>query len=783
MSPQRDSLRTWAGVAAAFVAWTLHWLWPLPLQWTTHLIRAPYWWDAQLALWYLSESQHNLLQQPGHLLDARILHPAPDVLAYSENFLAWALPGRLLDPLLGPIGAFNTWMGLALVTSGLATYAWLRPRVESPWPALAGAVFFAYAPWRLGLLGRLQLQSTMLLPLVLLALEAAIAQLTLRKWLWVFGLFALQFGLCIYYGVYLLVLAVPATLVLLGLRWRELPWLAAKTDPSIRVTPGSASQVPSPTAEPTSLPHTGFVAEVRPDIGLAAVGRRQALARLVAAAVLIGVPLAALLWPYLQIPRDMGLQRDPDELRASSGILRDLLTSSELMRHWQGLAAHHIDQSSREPVAFPGAVPLVLAAIGAVATAAQLASQRKGLWVTRHGQTNWRFGPGILWAWLALCGLLFLGTGPNAPGGAQGPYGQVFASLPLLKGLRFTNRFVVPATLFGAVLVAWGAQTLMRRAQRWGRHGPLAAGCLAVAALALELDTLALPLVQPPPPELIYQALAADRGVGAVAELPMDGIWHTQRLERNDGVRVHGHPTLGGFTGYNPPHHAFFREVLAQPFSEDSRRLLAALGVNRVLIHWHWIDAPARMAMQTELLTKPWLSKIGGDGGDDLYAIDEVPAHRAAQIRAEWPTLLQRAPPQPQVAIRALDGAGTEQAALTDHSAATSWSPTQGFGKTALTLRFSAAQVCGLWMDSRRQPHRFARGLRIHAQLGQQPPQLIVDQTSRQPLPWLTQAPARSFDAVQWPAVQADTLLVEVPTGDGDARLEWAELMVQGCQP
>ena len=566
MSPIRDSLRIWTAVAVALAAWTIHWLWPLPLHWSTHLMRAPYWWDAQLALWYLSESQHNLLHQPGHLLDARILHPAPDVLAYSENFLAWAVPGRLLGPVIGPVGAFNTWMFLAIFTSGLATYAWLRPRVASPWSALVGALFFAYAPWRLGLLGRLQLQSTMLLPLILLALEAAIAQLTFRKWLLAFGLFALQFGLCIYYGVYIAVLAVPATLALLLMRWREL-----------------LSQE-----------------------------RYDSMVRLTTAALVVGLPLAAVMWPYLEIPRDMGLQRDPDELRASSGILRDLLTSSELMRHWQGLAAHNIDQSSREPVAFPGVVPLGLATVGALTAGWAVLRRNQGLWMQRESPLAWRFGLGMVVAWIALCGLLFLGTGPNAPGGTDGPYGRVFATLPLLKGLRFTNRFVVPATLFASLLVAWGTQSLLQFAQLRWRYGTFALGCTLVAALALELDTRSLPLVEPPAAEPIYQQLVGDACAGAVAELPMDGIWHTQRLERNDGARIHGKPTLGGFTGYNPRHHGFFREVLAQPFSPEARRLLASLGVNRLLIHWHWLEPSARITLQKALLRESWVRAIGG---------------------------------------------------------------------------------------------------------------------------------------------------------------------------
>lgn len=749
------SPRLWAALTLGVLAWTLQWMWPLPLQWTSHFIQAPYWWDAQLALWYLGESQHNLLHQPGHLLDGRILHPAPNVLAYSENFLIWALPGRLLTPLLGPIGALNTWMALALLTSALATYAFLRPRVQSPWAALAGALFFAYAPWRLGLLGRLQLQSTMLLPLALLAIEAALTHLTLRRWLLVFALMGAQFGLCIYYGIYLIVLVAPAAALALLWRWRGLPG---------------------------------------PE-------RRRSAWALLASALGVGLPLAAILLPYLQVPRDMGLQRDPHELRASSGVIRDLLSSSELMRHWQGIAAHGIDQSSREPVAFPGAIPLALSVLGAGVSALQLFRRRTGLWLQAddHGQLRW--GLGVLLLWIAACGLFFLGTGPNAPtlglpatepGGPHGLYGRFFGALPLLKGLRFTNRFVVPATLFASVLLAWGVQFLMdRAAKRHPMAGPLL-GALLLLAIAVELDTRRLPLVQPPPPEPIYQRLIGDTQAGAVAELPMDGLWHTQRLERNDGVRVHGLPTTGGFTGYNPPHHQFFREVLAQPTSEASHHLLQAIGANRLIIHWHWFEPGPRHALRQAVAQSPWLKLLGGDDQDQLFAVQGVSPQRAAQIRRDWPAQVRRDLPaatQP-FAVHSLLAAplGQDPRALADADPATTWSPglPQDADRPLLRLDFAPARICGLWLDNRRHPGQFARGLRITAVAPRGPPRVVHEQRQRQPLVWLTQAPARSFDVVQWSGVPASSLLIEALASNQSPPAEplvWADLHIERCLP
>lgn len=667
--------------ALAASLWTLHWLWPLPLQLDHHLIAAPYWWDAQLAIDLLDQGRHNLLHQPWHLLDSRILHPAPQVQAWSENFLAWAPLQAVLVPLVGPTATFNLSMLAVLFGSVLATFAWLRPRTRSVWAAAAGAVFFSYAPWRLGLLGRLQLESTVLLPLILLALEHALTTPHWRRWALVAGLFAAQMGLCIYYGVYLLALAAPVV------AWQV---LRDKRHRSV-------------------------------------YGMRQ----LATGGALVGLPVVWLLHPYATVTRDMGFARDDHAIYASSGTLRDLLTSSDLMAHWQQFAmpAQAINTSGREPVAFAGVVGPLLAVFGLVLVVAQWRHSR-GQGPTRPLEhAPFRFGPATLLLWIALCGIGFFGTGPNAPLHGQ-VYGTLLKAVPLLSGLRYSNRWMVPLTLFGAGFVAWGVDALVAAARKpLVGHGMAA---VAVLALAVELDTVALPLVPAPQPEAIYTQLAQDHAAGALLELPMDGIWHTHRIDRNDGVRVHGLPIVGGFTGYNPPLHDYLREVLVDPGSELAHQTLAQLGVNRVVAHLHQSADPR--ALLAQLDAAPWLQRVSSDGRDAVYAVPEVPADRARQVRQTWShsPLLRRVPddvvPMPALQFHANPA-------------------TNG-----LLVHFAApACVTGLIFDHRAAPLAFPRRFAVTATLPDGSGKTLRAMADYAPLQVLAMAPARALAELPLP--------------------------------
>jgi len=163
-----------------------------------------------------------------------------------------------------------------------------------------------------------------------------------------------------------------------------------------------------------------------------------------------------------------------------------------------------------------------------------------------------RDGPVRLWGWIALVFFVW----------AVGPYVVAFGKgwplpmpaillryVPIVANARIPARAIVVVYVAVAMLAAIGLATLRER-QRTG--------------LALFLAVLTLADLLPSRPPLfpvdhpaIYRALAAQRGAGAVCELPMglrDGFGETGRLDMRvlHYQAIHGRPITGGFVARLP---------------------------------------------------------------------------------------------------------------------------------------------------------------------------------------------------------------------------------------
>ena len=731
----------WALVVVLFVGLTLAWLWPLPARLATHVAGSPYWWDGQLNAWILAEVGENLahLRAP---LAGRILHPHAHVLAYSENLLTLAAVGRLVPG--GPIFVHNILLLLGIALTGVAMFAYLRPRVGHPLGALLGALLFTYAPWRLGLLSRIQLVATPLIPLTLLGLEGAILKPTLRRWVAAAALAVAQLGVSIYYGFHLVLLAVP---VLAG---------AILLRPALR----------------------------RPSV----------LARMVFAGALALVATAGALSPYLRLADDMGFERSEKFLAATSGTWKDLETTSDLMRHHATRAWVVDEKSAREPVAYPGQGLLFAAVVGAFACllVASLTglrtfrssrpppdappARRPGLRVVGRlveaARSAWQtgaqgrpFGAAVHLFWVGLALALFFGTGPDAHA-FRAPYGRLVEHLPALKGLRYPSRFVVPLTFALATLGAMGLGAVLSPLRGRGRTAGVVAAVVACALGTWELWTVAVPLKETPAPEPAYSVLRSDPTAHAVAELPYDGPLHEPRVLRNLAALVHGLPTVGGYTGYDPPLLLLLREVLGGFPDADSRALLAALGVDRVLIHWHEHSPGARVRLEARLRGAGWLTPTYRDDGHTILAVSGVAAGAAAALRREVAAFrVAGVPPEgsvPSEGIRlsAQHGAG-ELGLLLDRDPTTRWTTghRQGRGETWLTAELTAPErLAAVWLDTRKSPLDFPRGVRLEGRGDDGRWHTLLEQTPYLPLVRLAAAPARTWVELRFPPVRVDAI-------------------------
>lgn len=162
--------------------------------------------DAFFSVWRLGWVAHQLRADPAHLFDANIFHPEKRTLLYSDAMLA---PGFVGAPLIWagvhPVAVHNLLLVAAFFLSALACYALCRELTGDAWAAVLGGVVFAFAPFRFGHIGHLELQWTAAMPLVLLVLHRASAGSRARVFASGAGagaLLALQGFSSLYYAVF-----------------------------------------------------------------------------------------------------------------------------------------------------------------------------------------------------------------------------------------------------------------------------------------------------------------------------------------------------------------------------------------------------------------------------------------------------------------------------------------------------------------------------------------------------------------------------------------------------
>lgn len=738
-------------IAALFTALTVWWVWPWPKDLATHMVAAPYWWDSELNTSILWQAQHNVasfLSAPGGLLDAHVYHPHRDVLAYSENLLTLAVVAQLFPRDASPYLVHNAIFLAALVLGAITTYLYLRRRPLSRLAAIAGTIVFSFAPWRLCLLGRVQLVATMLIPVVLLSFEAALDRPSFRRWFLTGLAWLLQLGVCMYYGVYLVVLLGPVAAVLVFARPRT--------------------------------------------------RRPRALAGLSVAVALTTLLGALLFSSYLHVAKDMGFERDPGWIAATSGTFNDLHTSSTLLVEWPKLAREVNAYSAREPIAFPGAVGLGFGLLGLVAwlvarrghlpgrSASGLArSFRRPMLALRPHRG--RFGVPLHFFWLALCLLLFLGTGPHAPGGADASlYSVLYSHVPGFSGLRYPSRFIVPGTFFLGVLAAYGAEAVARAFRRIGRGPAAAVAGLGCAALAMwELRTIPLPLVQLPQPTPVYGALVGDTGAHALLELPFEPLNpHEPRIDRALAATEHGLPVVNGYTGYDPPFLSIAPELFSTFPDDRSYAAIRALGVDRVIVR-DFARASTKAALDAH--RAPWLRVIYDEPPRMLLAVSGVSPTRAATLRREvWdfrlgPRAPERAVPRGALRLRSpMSQRGVGR--LLDGDPTTHWIAGRVASDSQVWVEVTfdhARRVTALWLDAGGKPAGLPRAVRVRARDASGKWRTVLDQPMHLPVGALFAAPGRAPDILRFSPVTATALELSSTAAARGQTADLSELSVE----
>ena len=211
-------------IVAAYVALTVWWLWPLPVQLADHATYpdtpvAEVSADFHLITWALAWDTHALLTQPRALFDANIFYPVPRALAFSEHFLGYVplfAPTYLLSG--NAILASNVLLFATFPLCALAMYALARRFVPDGAAFLAGGLF-AFCGLRYQNLYHFHQLGTFYVPAALLFTERWLERARTGAVLALATVIALQLLSSFYLG-YALLLLYAAYLPLALWRWR-----------------------------------------------------------------------------------------------------------------------------------------------------------------------------------------------------------------------------------------------------------------------------------------------------------------------------------------------------------------------------------------------------------------------------------------------------------------------------------------------------------------------------------------------------------------------------------
>ncbi len=605
------------GYAALAVAMT----WPLARFAKTHVVDAKWHYDSMVNMMILGSRMHYALGIGAlqSVYDNYFCAPVPLSIAYNENLFGLTL---LYAPFFiatrDPLYSYNLLLLLSLTLTGYFTYLFVRRLSGSELGALLMGVAFAFCPYVLFELGRIQLVAAQWLPLCALLLHDAIETGRMRSVLGLGLAFALQVGSCLYYAVFLLIY-----FGLVG------GWLLVRHE---RLT-------------------------------------KSFLVKLAITGVLVGAAVAVMSYPYFEARRDFPLTRSEAKAAEYSGTMRDLLRVYPNNRTLTFL--HDPAEGPLEPIAFPGFV-LSLLALGAVLApvasryrAAQSAEERKLVLVgaalaptavlSAVGATiAFRDGLTAVIAFFAVLAIwrgirrepllpaqtyihglfvllalgLFLGPAPLMIGKepVRGLYYYLYHFVPGFDGVRYVSRLAALMMLGLVVLGGTGAAGLFNALGSTRVRAAVMVGLLAL--MLFELRNAPMPLIELPSKKHMpkaYKWLSKHRGPEPLAAIPAYPMGYYGAREDYMAL-FHGRRTINGKSSWMPPiTHAFINESRRFP-RRTMTAMLRTLGTKYLLLH------SAELSKERAKHVLSWLNARPEDyvlrfTGDDDYVYEILPSN------------------------------------------------------------------------------------------------------------------------------------------------------------
>jgi hypothetical protein len=281
------------------------------------------------------------------------------------------------------------------------------------------------------------------------------------------------------------------------------------------------------------------------------VGRTLGLAGIVSA-----ICVFPFLLPYYHARQDYGLTRRLSDVATYAASLNDYVATGGRL-HYSMWSSSFFARSGT--ALFPGVLPLALAIIAVAA-----------MTVTRDARARMALATGI-------AGLL-LSFGTSMPG-----YWLLYRAIPLLQGIRGTNRIGYLVIVAVAILGGYGIALL--RARWRDSRGVLAASIAAL--VVVNAEAWRAPLWYKPYAGIspIYDRLAAERRA-VVVEFPLfpHRIYFANAPYMLNSTR-HWKPLVNGYSAFIPPSFYNICDALASFPAPDAMRALRDLLVTHVVVH------------------------------------------------------------------------------------------------------------------------------------------------------------------------------------------------------
>jgi hypothetical protein len=606
--------------------------------------------DPLLNTWILAWDGHALLTDPAHLFDANIFFPLKDTLAYSEHLIGTALPMLPILLISGePVLAYNVAFLTSFILSGFGLYLLALHYTRNRLAAFLAGLAFAFAPYRLSLIGHLSLLTVQWLPLALLYLDIFMSTLVrnqvfsknlvsdplLRRSLVLFVFFFLcQVTTSWHLAVFA---AFIASLYVLG------NWLTRRAALSWST--------------------------------LAGVG---------AAALIVALVTAPLILPYLRVLPELRKTRPWDTIEAFAAIPSDYLAAHPANLFFGHLAAPFRTRPGfvEEHTLFPGLLAPVLAALSLMffgqkdfLLGADLQSAP-----SQRGASGASSVIGILWVVLILSISLTFGPFLRLEGWGIAipmPYYLLARLMPALSLMRVPPRWMVVSLFAMSLLLGFSLTSIFAWVQRNGKPAQRVPSSKVIArseATKQSQETVCKRLLRRPFATLramarhdrrVCHGLALLLGVGLLAEgyaapIPLAQVGSTAQLPEvyrwlaHDGddyaileipfysapqpeypetkrlyaSTIHWKQLVNGYSGFTPDRQPELAQQLAD--FPDERAIaalqeLGAQGVRYLIVHSleqgfdrdSW-EADGRWRLARSLTLRP----VYESGGDFAYEVN-----------------------------------------------------------------------------------------------------------------------------------------------------------------